>query len=51
MQVTTVGATCARAEVAAKAILLGGTEAHRGRPLTVWTDGHVEVHVPIEEAA
>ena len=51
VQVTAVGATSADAEVAAKAILLGGTEAIEGAALTVWSDGHVEVHVPVEEAA
>jgi thiamine biosynthesis lipoprotein len=51
VQATAVAATCADAEVAAKAILLGGIEAIEGAALTVWTDGHVEVHVPAEEAA
>ena len=51
VQVTTVGTTCARAEVAAKAILLGGVETAPGAALTVWRDGHLEIHVPSEEAA
>jgi thiamine biosynthesis lipoprotein len=51
VQATAVAATCAEAEVAAKAILLGGPGAAPGAAVTVWTDGRAIVHVPDEEAA
>jgi thiamine biosynthesis lipoprotein len=51
VQATAVADTCAGAEIAAKAILLGGPDAARGAAATVWADGRVVVHVPAEEAA
>jgi FAD:protein FMN transferase len=51
VQATAVASTCARAEIAATAILLGGPEAASGAAVTVWADDRVVVHVPAEEAA
>jgi thiamine biosynthesis lipoprotein len=51
VQATAAAGTCARAEIAAKAILLGGPDAAAGAAVTVWADGCVRVHVPVEDAA
>jgi thiamine biosynthesis lipoprotein len=51
VQATAVGSTCAKAEIAATAILLGGPGAASGAAVTVWADDRVVVHVPAEEAA
>ena len=51
VQATAVSTTCARAEIAATAILLAGPDAAAGAAVTVWADDRVVVHVPEEEAA
>ena len=51
LQVTVTAPTCAEAEVAATAALLGGSAAAARAAVAVTDDGRVLVGVPIEEAA
>jgi thiamine biosynthesis lipoprotein len=51
VQVTATAATCAEAEVLAKAILLGGPAAAADAAVAVTSDGCVHVGVPVEAAA
>ena len=51
LQVTVTAPTCAQAEVAATAALLGGSAAPARTAVVVTDDGRVVVGVPIEEAA
>jgi thiamine biosynthesis lipoprotein ApbE len=50
LQVTVTAPTCAEAEVAATATLLGGSAATRAA-VAVTDDGRLLVGVPVEEAA